>query len=499
MSVKAWVATLPRHVTRARVATLVAVALLGATVFPVALARPIDGDEGFFLIAARLFSRGLAPYRDFFFIHAPAVPYVFGAWFRVFGPGWYTARVLSGLIGVGVGMLVFEYLRRATSRDGLGLLGVLLYAASGLVLGWFTPVKTLGISCLFTFGGVCALARGGRRSSLVAGVLLGLGVSARLYLVVALPCALLHLLRRERLSRAFLREVALLAAGAVIGLLPLLIALVQDRQALFFGTVEYHALRDVRSAGAVGDWPQKLATLLSVLGLEEPDGPGSIQLLGLVTLALASLVSRATPRNSPFAPVWLALFVTSLLPTPAYPQYFALLVPFLVVEAVLFLATLPARELLPAIACGLLCYGALGYQDARRYLVTGAGVPGLWSHDRLARWSIPHIRAVGRAIDEQHRPLGASWWPGYFVGSRTPIAVDLANDFGMVIADKIPEARRRRFHIVSHQEVAAMIHRHAPPLFVEGNWAYRPVSEQLPANGYVEVWTSGPVKIWTAP
>jgi hypothetical protein len=493
---KARLAPLARQVTRARVA---AFALLGTTVFPVALARPIDGDEGFFLMAARLFSQGLAPYRDFFFIHAPAVPYVFGTWFRVFGPGWYTARVLSGLIGVGVGMLIFEYLRRATSRDGLGFLGVALYAASGLVLGWFTPVKTLGISCLFTFGGVWALARGGRRSSLVAGILLGLGVSARLYLVVTLPCALLHLLRRERLTRALLREAALLTAGTVIGLLPLLIALVQDHQALFFGTVEYHALRDVRSSGVVGDWPQKLATLLSALGFDDPDGPGSIQLLGLVTLALASLLSRATPRNSPFASVWIALFVTSLLPTPAYPQYFALLVPFLVVETVLLLASFPARELLPAVACGLVCYGALGYHDARRYLVTGAGVPGLWAPDRIARWSIPHVRAVGIAIDEQNRPLGGSWWPGYFVGTRTPLALDLANDFGMVIADKIPEARRRRFHIVSHQEIAAMVHRHDPPLFVEGNWAYRPVSDQLPASGYVAVWTRGPVKLWTAP
>src|SRR6476620_9274023 len=87
---------------------LAALVLVSATAFPMALHRPIDGDEGFFLMAARLLSKGLAPYRDFFFIHAPAIPYLFGTRFTVFGPGWYAARVLSGLLTVVIGMLLFE-------------------------------------------------------------------------------------------------------------------------------------------------------------------------------------------------------------------------------------------------------------------------------------------------------------------------------------------------------------------------------------------------------
>src|SRR5882672_3605054 len=85
---------------------LAALALVSATALPMALSRPIDGDEGFFLMAARLASKGLAPYHDFFFIHGPAIPYVFGTWFRLVGPGWYAARVLSGLISVVIGMAV---------------------------------------------------------------------------------------------------------------------------------------------------------------------------------------------------------------------------------------------------------------------------------------------------------------------------------------------------------------------------------------------------------
>ena len=106
--------------------------------------------------------------------------------------------------------------------------------------------------------------------------------------------------------------------------------------------------------------------------------------------------------------------------------------------------------------------------------------------------------AVGRAIDEQHLRVGASWWPGYFVSAKTPIATDLANDFGMVVADKITETRRRRFHIVTHTEMAAMLDRKDPPLFVEGNWAYRPTADLLPVKGYQMVRSQGVVRIWVA-
>ena len=128
------------------------------------------------------------------------------------------------------------------------------------------------------------------------------------------------------------------------------------------------------------------------------------------------------------------------------------------------LPNLGTGEIIVLLIIGILLFGRK-LPDVGRYLVTGIGVPGVWMRDRISRWSIPHVRAVGRAIDEQHRPVGASWWPGYFVGTTTPIAVDLANDFGMVIADKVPAARRRRFHIVSHDEVALMVKRHNPPLF----------------------------------
>jgi hypothetical protein len=107
------------------------------------------------------------------------------------------------------------------------------------------------------------------------------------------------------------------------------------------------------------------------------------------------------------------------------------------------------------------------------------------------------VVAVARAIDEQNLPVGASWWPGYFVSARTPIHVDLANDFGMVIADKVTEPRRRRFHIVT---TARWRHAGRPacrPSSSRGNWAYPPNADHAGA-GYRMVREVGPVRIWVA-
>jgi hypothetical protein len=479
---------------------LVAVGVLLVTVGAIAFVRLVDGDEGFFLVASRLVAQGLHPYQDFFFIHAPVVPYLFGGWFKLFGAGWYVARALAGLVAVVLGVLIFDHLRRTTGKDRWALLGVVLYAGTGLVLGWFTVAKTLGPAALLMFAGTCAVTHRSRVATVVGGALLGLAASTRLYLLIGLLCALVHIVRREGDRRRAVSEVALLSLGALAGVLPLVVALVRDHQAFLFGTVEYHALRDVRHAGVIGDWPQKWATLLSILGLEGSEGTGSTQFFALLLGGMTALVAGKRSDNSMFAYNWLALLVISILPTPSYQQYFCLLVPFLIVEVVVLLATMEGPQLegppvRTVLAVALAAYCLLGALDARRYAFTGAEVPGVISPDRVPRWTIRNIRKIGQAIDQQQQPVGGSWWPGYFVGTRTALALDLVNDFGMVVADQVSVERRRRFHIRTRAEVTQMIRAHDPPLFVEGNWTYGPSAAQLPKSGYT-VAATVPARIW---
>src|SRR5215475_6128884 len=64
----------------------------------VALHRFIDGDEGFFLLAARLVLEHKKPYIDFLFEQAPLFPYVYALWMKCFGVTWSSARLFAALL-----------------------------------------------------------------------------------------------------------------------------------------------------------------------------------------------------------------------------------------------------------------------------------------------------------------------------------------------------------------------------------------------------------------
>jgi hypothetical protein len=194
-----------------------------------------------------------------------------------------------------------------------------------------------------------------------------------------------------------------------------------------------------------------------------------------------------------------ALFFTSLLPSPSMPQYFCLLVPFLVVETVEGLASLRAWKAWALLAALAIPYLILGARDIKRYTTTGVAVPGVWTHDRVVRWAIPTVLTVAQKIDAAGKPLGATWWPGYFVTTRTPLISSLANDFGFRAAARLSPQNRLRVGIVTQEEVAGMMDRHVPALFVVGNWAAWPAAGELPRKGYRLVDSFENASIYVAP
>jgi len=167
---------------------------------------------------------------------------------------------------------------------------------------------------------------------------------------------------------------------------------------------------------------------------------GSLQFLGLTVAALWALLSPYSGRNRLSCYLWLALFLTSLVPSPTDPQYFCLLVPFLVVEAMVALASLRAWRAWALLAVLALPYLILGARDSQAIHNHGEAVPGVWTQDRVPRWTIATVLTVAQKIDAAGQPMGATWWPGYFVSTRTPLIPTLANDFGFRAA---PDCRPR--------------------------------------------------------
>ena len=490
---------------------------LTALLLPLSLTRLIDGDEGYLLLAARLMSEGKIPYRDFFLTQGPVLPAVFGAWFWAAGRSWAAARIVEGVIAVIMGLFVFRETFAATRRCLAAVFATLLFAFSANTEGWLTIVKGFGLSALFALGSVLLLGaavvpsrsiRDNRRTELAttgAGVCIGLAASTRLYVILVLPALRLYLLRWVGLGRSGRRRLGGYTLGCLCGLLPLFVSFAIERKAFVFDTLLFHGVREWGQSSLLGKASDKLPVIQKAVGLHRRATAEGRQFLVLAVPAVLAMVARLRARGryrSAAGWVWPPLLVGSVLPNPFLQQYLCLLVPFLAVEAGVFLALLvdcgvhwkatmgttgkhlcDAAVAVSTLAC-LAYYLGVGWRERDRYVHTGVDVPGIWSQDRTVRWRIETVEGAAREIDSQNQLVAASWWPGYFVSTRTRPVLALANDFGFRAAEVLSPEERRGLHVASHADVGNMIRLRTPRLFVEGNWAARPWAEWLADNGF---------------
>ncbi len=473
---------------------------LVAVLLPLSLRRLIDGDEGYLLMAGRLVSEGQRPYADFFSPQMPALAYIFGFWFSVLGRSWVGARVLCSLVAAATGLCLFEYVWRATRSRAWALVGVGFYLAHGFVLGWFTIAKTYGLTAFFAMAGALALVLPRRHLTLVLGGLgFALAAQTRLYAAVLLPCGAFFLLRDNGWHRRTLNALAWYTLGAGLGALPILPSLWASPEALWFGIMEFHGMREAGQNALVGDLKQKWEMLLNLLPFKGMEGPSHVQFLFVLVLALVARVAHVSKGFGVAGIAWLTLFAASLLPTPTHAQYFCVLVPLLIADGLTLMAGRPFSSAWAPVLVVSGFYLGMGTMEAERYTKTGLHVPGVWTPDRVERWSLKTMKQVQRAIDAQQVSEAASWWPGYFVGSKTRLVSGLTNDFGLRVADRVTPEKKAQYHLASHADMAAMIVARAPRLFVEGNWAATPIANLLPANAYVLSATVSNVRVWVAP
>ena len=482
--------------------SLVFGALLVA-LLPVAVRRLVDGDEGYILMAARLVSEGHRPYADFFCPQMPGLPYVFGLWFKVTARNWTMARNLCGVVAALTGLCVFELAWRGTGKRRWALIAAGIYVSHAFVLGWLTIAKTYGLTAMFATAGCLALTLPRTRASLLCGGLcFALAGQMRLYAVVLVALGAIVLGVGSVKERGTARKVSgtlfWYLGGACLGGFLLVPSLLANTEAWWLGVVRFHGMREAGQNELVGQFAQKWATARSLLPLTRSREPAQIQFAVVLAVAVGARVLWLGRGFRVVGLAWTTLFVVSLLPTPTHAQYFCVLVPLLIVDAVFLLAWAPGRLGFPIALLGLVIFANLGRHELRRYTTTGLDVPGVWTTDRVPRWQLSTLRKVAQAIDAQDIDEGASWWPGYFVATKASIVRGLANDFGFRIADRLTLLEKLRYHVVSHADVAAMIQSRAPRLFVQGNWAATPPADQLPSAGYSIESRVQNVTVWVA-
>src|SRR5664279_4231199 len=450
--------------------------------------RFVDGDEGFYLLASRLVLMHKKPYLDLFYTQAPLLPYAYALWMKCFEISWASARTFSALLTTLLGVLLYEHVCQQTRHWLAGLTAVVMFASSTLVFAWFPVVKTFSL----------------------AGLLLGLSVDTRSYLLLIAPVFLWWIFHNSD-ARARLASILWFLGGFTVGIVPCLYLFIPSPHAFLFDNLGFHAIRS--NAGLIGMWREKLLAIVMFF-LGGPNGNG-IQNSILLFISLGFLFSirrRTYPRRLAFQ-ISIVLGIISLLPTPVYLQYFCLCVPFLLVSAVcvvndFFVLLESRRERLVAAAA---CVALLGIHlsasanDFRKYLVTGDGIPGVrWARDK-GDWRLQRVVEVSQAIDQVASPgeMVASFWPGYVFQTKATPFPGFESDFGLPISEKLTSEQRARYHILSPVEIESNFAAHVPRIVVLGNQNHlmevvveNTGKSSLRAHGYTLVRSIGDTSIY---
>src|SRR5271157_13267 len=451
--------------TRASRLLLVPVLLAqGLFFFYVAQHRFVDGDEGFYLLASRLVLMHKKPYLDFSYVQAPLLLYAYAGWMKLTAVSWVSARSFSALLTTLLGTLLYEEVCHQTGRWFAGIATVVLFASSTLVFACFPSAHPFSLAALFLFAAYMVVGRSSEASppwvTASCGILVGLSVDTRSYLLLIIPLFLWRIYRNSDV-RVRLGAMLWFAGGLVAGLAPCLYLFVSSPRAFAFNNLGYHALRT--DAGLVGAWLEKLTVLLMFF-LGGPQGNG-IQNSILVFISIAfifSMPSRNYPPRLAFQ-IALTLGLVSMLPTPVYPGYFSLCIPFLLVGTVCVANRLIAspgskRERLATIyaaAALLAAYLGASVPDFRKYLITGQGIASVGRVRDKGDWRIERIVEVSQAIDEVASPgeVVASFWPGYIFQTKAVPLSGLENDFVLPVAEKMSAQEREQYRVLSLAEV----------------------------------------------
>src|SRR5712691_10089177 len=243
--------------------------LLAAVFVPMSLYRLVDGDEGTYLLVSRLVVEGQLPYHDFFYPQMFLLPYVYGGWMKLVGYSWYGARLLSAVFSIALGLLVYRQAARLAGGRAWGVLAVVLFTFSSLAFGWYPLVKTFALPTLLLFAAYAVLATRSRWRWVASGLLLGLSVACRVYVVGVAPAFLLELYRTESDRRARLTQLARFAIGFAVTLLPAELLFLIDPQTFVFNIVSSQTIRSDYFIQSW--WEQKTYApkLLVALGMAE--------------------------------------------------------------------------------------------------------------------------------------------------------------------------------------------------------------------------------------
>ena len=337
--------------TPATVAGVLLLALLFALNFTRIMGRSLDHDEHQFVTAGVMLARyGLLPYVDYAYFHAPTLVFLYALLFSDTTHYLLIARSFSALCSSLLVLIVFLFTYRLFAEGvpwrrlviavaaALALMAAPLFLyTSGRAWNHDLPLLLAVLAFLCHTRGLKPDAN--NRWFGVSGLLVALAGSTRLtFAPMTLPlAAAICLWPGGATPRTRVYGLLAFGAGALLGSLPALLFLVADPASFWFGNVEYARLNTLYRQATGYDQRMSIVEKLTAFGqnhlLYEPGN-----LLILAAYLRFGLPSGARHRQANawlmlMAGVLVTLLIGALAPTPAWPQYYYALFPFLLLGA----------------------------------------------------------------------------------------------------------------------------------------------------------------------
>lgn len=417
-------------------------------------------DEGYYLTSAKMVYQGQIPYLDFFYTQTPYLPYIHGLWLKVIGNSWLTARVPDVIFSAALGTILYQHACAEDRNRRVGIWSVILFAGSYLVLHYYPLAKTYSLTALLLFASYRLIAIGTREGSnkhiLVAGVLAGIAVGARLLCLAPVP--VLFILSRKKYSPWLL-------AGGVLALLPCLLIFAQDPELFMFNNLGFHAVRS--DAGLVGNLSQKLSALTASIGVYHAETSLPIQNGVLLVLLLGGAAYRKLERGA--LAIGVVLILVSVMPTPMFTQYFCLSIPFLIAAVGPYLRDVCHSEertrLLNYLLVPYLFATVIGIGTATGMLSpSGFGKP--------VHMSLSNLRGITQLIEKHSSPgdIVFSSWPGYLQELDRKMLPGAENNFPheLSLGDRLSQREANQYNILTDAQIADAIREKKVDLAIVG-------------------------------
>ena len=507
--------------------------LLFVLLFGLNMRRGLNHDEHQFVGSAVLLARaGLQPYADFAYFHVPGQTWLNAALFGGSDSFLLTARLAAIVWSwLSLGMILLVGLATAPFGRGWVRLG---FAAAGVAVLVASPIFVhtsgrawnhdlpmfLTLAALLAFLAATGqpgvppnnvVANAGRLSlasrlwMLGAGILLGLAIATRLsYAFLAPALALAIWVQGGRPWRQKLWLTLWLAAGGLVGMAPVWIALATAPEGFLFGNVTYNLQLNTQYYAATGHaQAMTLAGKLAYLGDLLLAQPGNLVAPLLFVMAvLPALPTLRRPAAFPLVTVLVMLpfaLLGALSATPSQIQYFYMLYPFFVLGIFFALPLWTQRQgvALAAVTAGALLAivaTAVNYGDGLAIVTR----PDRWypvkAHARGAR--IAGLMDGGRVLTLA--PIhamegGVPTYPEFVTG---PLA--------WRVAHLVPAEERARQHLITEAELPALLAAEPPRAVLAGFEGDDAELEQVlldyaQANGFVPVPLPDEGVLWLSP